>query len=91
MVPVRALVRGPHRACRALAMAFPMKQFPENTFSPALRPVALAVWLALASSAQAQDRSEPAAPSLPDVTVSASGLQLGAGEMTTPVTVVEDD
>lgn len=57
MVPVRTLVRGPHRVCRALAMAFPMKQFPENTFSPPLRPVALAVWLALASSAQAQDRS----------------------------------
>ncbi|MEZ5717540.1 MAG: TonB-dependent receptor plug domain-containing protein [Burkholderiaceae bacterium] len=68
-----------------------MKQFPENTFSPALRPVALAVWLALASSAQAQDRSEPAAPSLPDVTVSASGLQLGASDMTTPVTVLEGD
>ncbi len=91
MVPVRTLVCGPHRVCRALAMAFPMKQFPENTFSPALRPVALAVWLALASSAQAQDRSEPAAPSLPPVTVSASGLQLGAGEMTTPVTVLEGD
>ncbi len=89
MVPVRALVRGPHRACRALAMAFPMKQFPENTFSPALHPVALAVWLALASSAQAQDATP--APSLPPVTVSASGLQLGASDMTTPASVLEGD
>ena len=29
--------------------------------------------------------------SLPSVTVSASGLQLGAGDMTTPVTVLEGD
>ncbi|WP_462389548.1 TonB-dependent receptor domain-containing protein [Acidovorax sp. Q11] len=32
-----------------------------------------------------------AAPSLPPVTVSASGLQLGAGDMTTPATVLEGD
>ena len=48
-----------------------MTHFSENTFSPPLRPVALAVWLALASGAQAQNRSDAAAPSLPPVTVSA--------------------
>jgi iron complex outermembrane receptor protein len=58
-------------------------------------PVALAAWLALAGSSlvYAADGAPVAAPasSLPPVTVSASGLQLGANEMTTPVTVLEGD
>ena len=62
----------------------------------ALRPVALAVALIAAGGsalAQAQTVVPAAAAgaSLPSVTVSASGLQLGAGEMTTPVTVLEGD
>lgn len=35
--------------------------------------------------------ADNAAPSLPSVTVSASGLQLGVSDMTTPVTVLEGD
>ncbi|MBU4423058.1 MAG: TonB-dependent receptor [Gammaproteobacteria bacterium] len=62
---------------------------------PARHPVALAAWLALAggSLAHAADAAPAAAPAaiLPPVTVSASGLQLGASEMTTPVTVLEGD
>jgi len=63
---------------------------------PALHPVALAALLALsgAGTAQAQQQQqapEAAAPSLPPVTVSSSGLQLGADDMTTPVTVLEGD
>ncbi|WP_298213186.1 TonB-dependent receptor [Acidovorax sp.] len=66
---------------------------------PALRPVALAAaMLALSSAgitqvAQAQQTAPAAeaAPSLPSVTVSASGLQLGANDMTTPATVLEGD
>ena len=61
----------------------------------ARHPVALAAWLALAGSslAHAADAAPVAAPaaSLPPVTVSASGLQLGANDMTTPVTVLEGD
>lgn len=66
----------------------------------ALRPVALAVALIAAGGsalAQTQAQAQAVAPaavaeaSLPSVTVSASGLQLGAGEMTTPVTVLEGD
>ena len=59
----------------------------------ALRPVALAVALiAAGGSALAQTQAAvPAEASLPSVTVSASGLQLGAGDMTTPVTVLEGD
>jgi iron complex outermembrane receptor protein len=56
---------------------------------PALRPVALAALLAT-GAAQAKQAAE-AAPSLPPVTVSASGLQLGANDMTTPVTVLDGD
>ena len=59
----------------------------------ALRPVALAVALIAAGGcalAQAQAAASAEA-SLPAVTVSASGLQLGAGDMTTPVTVLEGD
>lgn len=60
------------------------------------RPVALAVAL-LAAGGCALAQTQAAAPvaaaeaSLPSVTVSASGLQLGAGDMTTPVTVLEGD
>ena len=61
----------------------------------ARHPVALAAWLALAGSslADAADAAPVAAPaaSLAPVTVSASGLQLGANDMTTPVTVLEGD
>ncbi len=66
----------------------------------ALRPVALAVALIAAGGsalAQTQAQAQAVAPaaaaeaSLPAVTVSASGLQLGAGDMTTPVTVLEGD
>lgn len=68
---------------------------------PTLHPVALAAMLALTGTgvAHAQaapvaapaDNSAAATASLPAVTVSASGLQLGANEMTTPVTVLEGD
>lgn len=64
---------------------------------PTLRPVALAAMLALSSAgaAHAQAASDGAAagsaPSLPPVTVSASGLQLGANDMTTPASVLEGD
>jgi len=43
------------------------------------------------SFAQTAAPAAPDAPSLPSVTVSASGLQLGASEMTTPVSVLEGD
>ncbi|HVL46587.1 MAG TPA: TonB-dependent receptor, partial [Acidovorax sp.] len=57
---------------------------------PALHPVALATLLALsgtsvathAQTAPAPAAAADAAPSLPPVTVSASGLQLGVGDMT---------
>ena len=58
-------------------------------FAPTLRPVALAAVLAASGIAQAQN--ETTAPSLPPVTVSASGLQLGASDMTTPASVLEGD
>ncbi|MFN3436151.1 MAG: TonB-dependent receptor domain-containing protein [Acidovorax sp.] len=67
---------------------------------PALHPVALAAILTLSGTglAHAQVGAQPnaqatpqAASSLPPVTVSASGLQLGANDMTTPVTVLEGD
>jgi len=67
---------------------------PVSRRRPALHPVALAALLALsgAGTAQAQQQApEAAAPSLPPVTVSSSGLQLGADDMTTPVTVLEGD
>ncbi len=61
----------------------------------ARHPVALAAWLTLAGSslAHAADATPVATPaaSLPPVTVPASGLQLGANDMTTPVTVLEGD
>ncbi|MFN4118211.1 TonB-dependent receptor domain-containing protein [Acidovorax sp.] len=71
------------------------------TRRPALQPIALAAALTLspglhpahaqtAATAPAAD-APAAAPSLPPVTVSASGLQLGANEMTTPATVLEGD
>ncbi|RQO79508.1 TonB-dependent receptor [Acidovorax sp. FJL06] len=62
---------------------------------PARHPVALAAMLALSGAgiahAQAAPAAAEAAPSLPPVTVSASGLQLGANDMTTPATVLEGD
>ncbi|WP_026435020.1 TonB-dependent receptor domain-containing protein [Acidovorax sp. JHL-9] len=63
---------------------------------PVLHPVALAAILTLSGTslahAQAAAAASPAeAPGLPPVTVSASGLQLGASDMTTPATVLEGD
>ena len=63
---------------------------------PALRPVALAAILTLWGTglAHAQANAQAAPPtagSLPPVTVSASGLQLGANDMTTPTAVLEGD
>ncbi|PJI97587.1 iron complex outermembrane receptor protein [Acidovorax sp. 69] len=67
---------------------------------PTLHPVALATLLALSGAGTAHAQTPPsaatpaavdAAPSLPPVTVSASGLQLGANDMTTPVSVLEGD
>ncbi|NMM79435.1 TonB-dependent receptor [Acidovorax sp. SRB_14] len=71
----------PHRFSR------PERHLP--VAAPAPQPLALAVALMLASAGHAQVLAE-AAP-LAEVTVSASGLQLGASEMTTPVTVLEGD
>ena len=63
---------------------------------PALQPVALAAILTLwgtgLAHAQANAQAAPqTAGSLPPVTVSASGLQLGANDMTTPTAVLEGD
>lgn len=63
---------------------------------PALHPVALAAILTLWGTglAHAQANAQAAPPtagSLPPVTVSASGLQLGANDMTTPTAVLEGD
>lgn len=69
-----------------------------TALGPNLHPVALAAMLAISSGGSFAQTAPPAAPgaaanasSLPSVTVSASGLQLGAGEMTTPVSVLEGD
>jgi iron complex outermembrane receptor protein len=70
---------------------------PQRRRPTTLHPVALAAMLALSGAgpiAQAQTTAPAAAeaaPSLPPVTVSASGLQLGASDMTTPATVLEGD
>ena len=60
-----------------------------------LRPVAVAAMLATSGIAQAQSSAiqalQTSGTSLPPVTVSASGLQLGASELATPVTVLEGD
>ena len=59
----------------------------------ALRPIALAAAVLLSGtpSAFAQAPAGTATASLPSVTVSASGLQLGVNDMVTPVTVLEGD
>ncbi len=60
----------------------------------ALRPAALAAMVLLSGTRLAHAQAIPdttAAPTLAPVTVSASGLQLGANDMTTPVTVLEGD
>ena len=61
--------------------------------SPRLQPLAWAVLLLLATSAHAQEPIPvpPAPVALSEVTVSASGLQLGASDMTTPASVLEGD
>ncbi|MBY0453270.1 MAG: TonB-dependent receptor [Burkholderiaceae bacterium] len=60
----------------------------------ALRPLPLAVALLLASVVHAQTPAATGAAvasTLSEVTVSASGLQLGSSDMATPVTVLEGD
>lgn len=65
--------------------------YPRTTpFHFALRPLAFAAWLSAAATGHAADAA-PAEPSLAPVTVSASGLQLGASDMTTPASLLEGD
>ena len=87
---------GTASAAHALLQATPMThtfsthRFVSRRARPALHPVALATLLALSGTSvatQAQTAPVPvpvaaadAAPSLPAVTVSASGLQLGASD-----------
>ena len=62
--------------------------------APSLRPVYAAVLLALAAHTHpvlAQDAAAPVAATLPELTISASGLALGSSDMTTPVSVLEGD
>lgn len=90
-----------HALLQATTMThtFSTHRFVSRRTRPALHPVALATLLALSGASvatQAQTALAPAAvadaaPSLPAVTVSASGLQLGASDMTTPATVLEGD
>ena len=59
---------------------------------PRLRPLSVSIFLMLASGAgitHAQDTAAEPAQSLPEVTVSSSGLALGVSEMTTPVSEIE--
>lgn len=85
------------QATTMTTLSFARPAMPQHRRPTTLHPVALATLLALSgtgSFAQAQTTAPAAAeatPSLPPVTVSASGLQLGASEMTTPVTVLEGD
>ena len=66
-----------------------MNSFASSPRAPGARhPLALAVLLSLAGAAPAWAQAEA---SLPEVTVSSSGLQLGASEMTQPVSVLEGD
>lgn len=59
---------------------------------PARRlPTALAAWMACCASASAQTPVPAAPAALPEVTVTSSGLSLGATDMTTPVSVLEGD
>lgn len=79
----------------SISLAHPA--MPQRRRPTTLHPVALAAMLALSgagSIAHAQTTAPApaeAAPSLPSVTVSASGLQLGTSDMTTPATVLEGD
>ncbi|MHA7602332.1 TonB-dependent receptor domain-containing protein [Alicycliphilus sp. T452] len=66
-----------------------MNSFASSPRAPGARhPLAWAVLLSLAGAAPAWAQAEA---SLPEVTVSSSGLQLGASEMTQPVSVLEGD
>lgn len=66
-----------------------MYSFPSSFRAPGVRhPLAWAALLCLAGVAPAWGQAES---SLPEVTVSSSGLQLGASEMTQPVSVLEGD
>ncbi len=61
---------------------------------PRLRPLSVSIFLMLASGAgitHAQETTAEPARSLPEVTVSSSGLALGVSDMTTPVSVIEGD
>lgn len=79
------------------SISFAHPVMPQRRRPTTLHPVALAAMLALSGAgptAQAQTTALAAAeatPSLPPVTVSASGLQLGTSDMTTPATVLEGD
>lgn len=85
------------QATTMTSTSFAHPTMPQRRRPTTLHPVALAAMLALSGAgpiAQAQTTAPAAAeaaPSLPPVTVSASGLQLGAGDMTTPATVLEGD
>ncbi len=85
------------QATTMTSLSFAHPTMPQRRRPTTLHPVALAAMLALSGAgpiAQAQTTAPAAAeaaPSLPPVTVSASGLQLGAGDMTTPATVLEGD
>ncbi len=87
----------PLQAITMTSISFAHSAMPQHRRPTTLHPVALAAMLALSgagSIAQAQTPTPAAAeatPSLPPVTVSASGLQLGASDMTTPATVLEGD
>ena len=56
-----------------------------------LQPLALAIALLISGAAAAQTAPTEKTQTLSEVTVSASGLQLGASDMTTPVSVLEGD
>ncbi len=85
------------QATTMTSTSFAHLTMPQRRRPTTLHPVALAAMLALSGAgpvAQAQTTAPAAAeatPSLPPVTVSASGLQLGASDMTTPATVLEGD
>ncbi len=60
-------------------------------FPFALHPLTIAAWLAAAASTGHAADATATEGSLAPVTVSASGLELGVNDMTTPVTVLEGD
>ena len=86
-----APVRAPQACTQWIRILMTTTLFPVSSRVPTVRhPLACAALLALASAASA-DEPRPSIATLPQVTVSSSGLQLGAGDMTVPVTVLEGD